>query len=366
MQATDPAPHASQAPDLAAWLRLSHTPGVGAVTVHQLLSHFPTPQAIFDAGRGALSQLVSRSKASALSSPLPPQAAAAVDAALAWADQPRHHILSRADPRYPPRLLETSDPPILLYCIGQVALLSNRALAIVGSRNATLQGMANARAFGQALSEAGVTIVSGLAAGIDAAAHEGGLRGIGATVAIIGTGPDRIYPARNRELAHAIAQQGCIVSEYPLGTPPSSENFPRRNRIISGIARGVLVVEAAHGSGSLITARVANEQGRDVFAVPGSIHSPLAKGCHYLIKEGAKLVECAADILDELRPEPLMPAGHAEDDLLAAMGCDPVDCNTLASLPGMSVAVLAGRLLSLELAGHVQRLPGGLFQRVIR
>lgn len=366
MQATDPAPHPSQASALAAWLRLEHTPGVGRVSVDRLLEHFPTAQAIFDASLAQLCAHVSRNKALALTSPLPRAAAAAVEAALTWAAQPGHHILFRKDGRYPEQLLELPDPPVLLYCIGNTALLTRRALAIVGSRNATQQGVANARAFGQALSEAGVTIVSGLAAGIDAAAHEGGLRGVGSTVAIIGTGADRIYPARNRELAHAIAQHGCIVSEYSLGTPPLSDNFPRRNRLISGIATGVLVVEAARESGSLITARMAIEQGRDVFAVPGSIHSPLAKGCHYLIKEGAKLAECAADVLEELQPGPLTDVAAADDPLLAAMGFDPVDCDTLAVLPGMSVAALATRLLHLELAGRVQRLPGGLFQRVIR
>lgn len=366
MQATDPAPHASQASALAAWLRLAHTPGVGRVSVHLLLEHFHTAQAILDGSLAELCSLVSRNKALALKSPLPPAARAAVDAALAWAGQGCHHILFPRDGRYPHQLLQLPDPPLVLYCIGRTELLSQRALAIVGSRNATLQGKANARAFAQSLSEAGVTIVSGLAAGIDAAAHEGGLRGVGSTVAIVGTGADRIYPARNRDLAHAIAQQGCIVSEYALGTPPVSDNFPRRNRLISGVATGVLVVEAARESGSLITARLAIEQGRDVFAVPGSIHSPLAKGCHYLIKEGAKLAECAADVLEELRPGPLADLAAPGDGLLAAMGCDPVDCDTLAALPGMSVTALATGLLQLELAGHVQRLPGGLFQRVIR
>lgn len=365
MQATEPAPHASQADTLAHWLRLDLTPGVGRVSIKLLIEHFHTPQAVFAASADELATIVSRNKVRALRAPLDAALAAGIEAALAWAGAPGHAILAADDTRWPPALRTIDDPPVLLYCNGRTELLAATALAIVGSRNATLQGKANARAFAQALSEAGRTIVSGLAAGIDAAAHEGGLRGIGSTVAVVGTGADRIYPARNRDLAHAIAAQGCIVSEYPLGTPPDSANFPRRNRLISGLADGVLVVEAAAGSGSLITASLALEQNRAVFAIPGSIHSPLSKGCHYLIKEGAKLVECAGDLLEELRAAPLAlhPDGAA-DELLCAMGYDPVDCDTLASLPGMSPSVLATRLLGLEFAGKIERLPGGLFQRI--
>ena len=365
MHATDSAPSASQANALAHWLRLDFTPGVGRVSIQRLIAHFHTPQAVFAASADELATMLSPSKVRALRAPLEPALAARLDAALAWAGAPGHAILSVDDVRWPEPLRNIDDPPVLLYCIGRTELLAGPALAIVGSRNATLQGKANARAFAQALSEAGRTIVSGLAAGIDAAAHEGGLRGIGSTVAVVGTGADRIYPARNRDLAHAIAAQGCIVSEYPLGTPPDSANFPRRNRLISGLADGVLVVEAAAGSGSLITAHVAIEQNRTVFAIPGSIHSPLSKGCHYLIKEGAKLVDCAGDLLEELRmAPPALRVDAGGDDLLCAMGYDPVDCDTLASLPGMSPSALAHRLLSLELAGHIERLPGGLFQRI--
>ncbi len=370
MQATDPAPQASQASALAHWLRLDNTPGVGRTSVSLLIGRFQSPQAVFAASADELATILPRSKVSALLNPLPAAAAACVDAALAWAELPGHAILTPDDVRFPPLLREISDPPVLLYCIGRTELLSMPALAMVGSRNATLQGQANARAFAHALSESGLTIVSGLAAGIDAAAHEGGLRGSGSTVAFIGTGADRIYPARNRDLAQAIAGKGCIVSEYSLGTPPASANFPRRNRLISGMSCGVLVVEAAAGSGSLITARVANEQGRDVFAIPGSIHSPLSKGCHHLIKQGAKLVECAGDVLEDLRMAPLavMAAGGQDpgDSLLTAMGHEPVDCDTLAALPGMHPSALATRLLALELAGHIERLPGGLFQRINR
>ena len=224
----------------------------------------------------------------------------AIDAALAWAAEPGNAILALADAAYPKRLLDTPDPPTVLYAKGRTELLNAPALAIVGSRNATPQGEANAEAFATTLANAGLTIVSGLALGIDAAAHRGGLRGKSSTIAVIGTGIDRVYPARNQALARDIATQGCIISEFPLGTQALKENFPRRNRVISGLARGCLVVEAAERSGSLITARLSGEQGRDVFAIPGSIHSPLSKGCHKLIKQGAKLVDDASDILDEL------------------------------------------------------------------
>ncbi|QYF94526.1 DNA-processing protein DprA [Massilia sp. PAMC28688] len=373
MQATEPSPRAGPADALAHWLRLELTPGVGGTSVRDLIDRFATPHAVLAASVDELAGVISRNKARTLHAPPSAELAAAIDAALAWAQMPGHAIIPMDDARYPATLRQLSDRPLLLYCIGRTELLANQCLAMVGSRNATQQGLINARAFAQALSEAGLTIVSGLAAGIDAAAHEGGLAGAGATIAVIGTGADRIYPARNRALAHAIAAKGCIVSEYSLGTPPASANFPRRNRIISGLSRGVLVVEAAAGSGSLITARVGNEQGRDIFAIPGSIHSPLAKGCHYLIKEGAKLVECAWDVLVELHLEqgavagPLFGHGtQGHDELLDAMGYGPVDGDTLAALPGMGPAALATRLLALEMCGKIERLPGGLFQRINR
>jgi DNA processing protein len=250
-------------------------------------------------------------------------------------------------------------------------------VAIVGSRNATQQGVRDAAAFARALSESGLTVVSGLALGVDAAAHEGGLAGLGSSVAVVGTGLDRVYPARNKALAHRLAAQGAIVSEFSLGTPPKSGHFPRRNRIISGLALGVLVVEAALESGSLITARLAAEQGKDVFALPGSIHSPLSKGCHRLIKQGAKLVESAQDILEELgprlgacpaRPERTeaegAPAEFASDPLLDALATGPLALDQLAGRLGLTVDALSVRLLSAELAGTVARLPGGLYQRI--
>ena len=379
MQDTDPANPASQATRLAAWIRLQQTPGVGPVSVQRLLDRFDNPSVIFSAGYEALAAVVPESMARALCAPLAPALAAIVDAtveaALAWLAIDSNQLLTLDDPAYPPLLRTIADPPVLLYAIGNVALLSAPSLAIVGSRNASVQGVANATAFAQELSGSGLTIVSGMALGIDAAAHDGGLHGPGSTIAVVGTGADRIYPRRNRELAHRIAEHGCIISEYSLGTGPLAGNFPRRNRIISGLSCAVLVVEAAAGSGSLITANTANDQGRDIFAIPGSIHAPLSKGCHKLIKAGAKLVESAADILEELEMAPLARFGAApgalayageHHGLLASLGHGPVDTDTIAALTDTAPGLLAGQLLALELAGHVERLPGGLFQRVIR
>ena len=374
MQATEPVPPADQAASLAAWIRLEQTPGVGRTSVACLLEHFPDAQAIFSAGYPALAALLSAAKARALSEPPSPLVAERIDAALAWREAPNHQLLTRADTAYPALLRQIADAPFLLYAIGRTELLAGPAVAMVGSRNASVQGLANATNFGHALSEAGLTIVSGLALGIDAAAHEGGLRGAASTVAVIGTGADRIYPRSNERLARRIAEEGCIVSEYSLGTPPAPANFPRRNRIISGLSCAVLVVEAAAGSGSLITAHTAIHQGRDVFAIPGSIHSPLAKGCHKLIKEGAKLVESVGDLLTELCLSPLAGPGldaapgygGADLPLLEAMGHGPVTTDALATLTDTAPAFLAGQLLTLELAGQIERLPGGLFQRVNR
>ncbi|MDQ1922137.1 DNA-processing protein DprA [Massilia pseudoviolaceinigra] len=376
MQDTDPANPVSQAERLAAWVRLEQTPGVGPGTAQRLLSRFGTPQSIFSASHLSLRELVSDSVARALCAPMPDACAAYLDTVRDWLAQPGHHLLTPDDPAFPPLLRELAMPPLLLYAAGRVALLSAPAVAVVGSRNATGQGAANARAFASALSGAGLTIVSGLALGIDAAAHDGGLRGPGSTVAVTGTGADRIYPRRNEELARRIAEEGCIVSEYPLGTGPSPGNFPRRNRLISGMCCAVLVVEAAAGSGSLITARLAAEQGRDVFAIPGSIHSPLSKGCHSLIRDGATLVDCVDDILIPLQVAPLATLEVAAPEtairdagqlaLLDALAYEPSGADALAALTGSDPGTLAGQLLALELAGHLERLPGGLFQRVKR
>lgn len=297
---------------------------------------------------------------------------AQVDRLLAWlAEASDRHVLTLGDPLYPPELLQMADPPLMLYVMGDVQALHHpRRLAIVGSRNPTPQGEANARQFAQALGQADICIVSGLALGVDGAAHEGALLGGAPTVAVVGTGLDRVYPRRHLELAHRIAARGAIVSEYPLGTPPLRENFPQRNRIIAGLAQGTLVVEAALQSGSLITARLAAEQGREVFAIPGSIHAPQSRGCHALIRQGAKLVESAQDILEDLHLAPPSTAGQAvepvpedEDSLLQAMGHDPVSLDALQARTGLDTAHLQARLLELELSGRVARLPGGLLQQ---
>lgn len=365
--------------ELAEWLRLDRTAGVGPDTARRLLAAFGLPRNIFAAGHAALCTVVSERVALALCASPAEDTLRLIDQTVAWSRQPGNHVLTLADTDYPRTLLDIPDPPIVLYAKGRIDLLNRPAIAVVGSRNATAQGVSNAEKFSQVLSEAGWTIVSGLALGIDAAAHQGGLRGAhndaGSTVAVIGTGADIVYPARNRSLAHQIADAGCIISEYPLGMPAIAVNFPRRNRIISGLARGVLVIEAAAQSGSLITARMAAEQGREVFAIPGSIHSPLAKGCHQLIKQGAKLVESAQDILEELSQfqpaKPGIPASSgatpeitADDPLLDAMGFDPVGPDALVARCGLDAAILSARLLDLELAGLIEMLPGSQYRRI--
>lgn len=358
-----------QDPGLASWLQLALTPGIGPVTFQRLLRQFGLPQAVLAKKRAELAALASAAVIAALDSE---EVAQAVARALAWTGEPGHWVITLADETYPRLLLEIADPPPLLYARGRVELLQRAALAIVGSRNATLQGEANAQTLARALSEAGLTIVSGLALGIDAAAHRGGLAGPGSTIAVLGTGIDVVYPSRNAALAAEIAERGLLLSEFPLGTAPAGQNFPRRNRLISGLARGCLVVEAALASGSLITARAAADQGREVFAMPGSIHSPLAKGCHALIKSGAKLVESAEDVLAELSG--FRASGYAsttkevistpDSRLLAHMGHDPVDVDSLCSRAGMSAEQVSSELLRLELDGRVAALPGGLYQRL--
>lgn len=294
-------------------------------------------------------------------------------ATLAWlAENATRRIVVLGDADYPPCLLQTADPPLLLYVEGRSELLTANAVAIVGSRRPTPQGEANARAFGAALSERGWVVVSGLAAGIDAAAHAGALGGAAGTIAVLGTGIDIVYPRKNQDLAAQIARVGLLVSELPLGSPPLAAHFPQRNRIIAGLARGTLVVEAALRSGSLITARLAAEAGREVFAVPGSIHLLQAKGCHALIRQGAKLVETVEDVIEELEPvaRPLAApvvaaeAAAAEDDpVLRALGHDPASLDQLIDRCGWPAARLNAHLLDLELQGQVSRLPGGWYQR---
>ena len=357
-------------PGLASWLQLTLTPGLGPVIIRQLLKQYGLPEQILARSRSELARLAPRAAVNALDSA---EVAAAVAAASDWAAQPGHTVVTLADEAYPKPLLEIPDPPALLYAHGRLDLLARPALAVVGSRNATTQGERNAESFARAFSEAGLTIVSGLALGIDAAAHRGGLAGPGSTIAVLGTGIDVTYPARNESLAAEIALRGLLLSEFALGTPAAAYNFPRRNRLICGLAQGCLVVEAALASGSLITARAAAEQGRDVFAIPGSIHSPLSKGCHALIKNGAKLVESAEDVLIELGG--FRPSGHATarpedapsprgDPLLAHMGFDPIDVDSLCVRAGLSAEQVSSGLLRLELAGQVAVLPGGLYQRL--
>jgi DNA processing protein len=351
--------------DLAGWLRLTLTPGVGPRTARLLLQAFGSPEAVVAASTAALERVVPRAIASAIATASLEDAIAATKA---WSEQPGNHVVTLADESYPPALLEIPDPPVVLFAKGRVELLRAAAVAVVGSRNATPQGAETAREFAHALSDAGLTIVSGLALGIDTAAHEGGLSGPSSTIAVTGTGLDIVYPARNRKLAHHIAEDGLLISEFALGTGAIAHNFPRRNRLISGLARGVLVVEAAVRSGSLTTARLAADQGREVFAIPGSIHSPLSRGCHALIKQGAKLVESAQDVLEELHlavPAREAPRTRAADDpLLEQLGHDPCDLDTLAARSGLGADVLTARLLELELEGLVASLPGGRYQRL--
>jgi DNA processing protein len=366
--------------ELAGWLRLALAPGVGNTSARKLLAAFGLPQAIFEQRRTALAHVVSSAQADALLSE-PPELASSLELTWRWltapdARQPRY-VLSLADARYPTALLQLADPPLILYVTGRLSMPWPAGLGMVGSRNPTPQGVANARQFAAAFVRSGWTVVSGLAMGIDAAAHEGALDAAtettrAATVAVVGTGLDRVYPKQNLALAHRIADCGLVVSEYPIGTPPLAANFPKRNRIIAALCQGTVVVEAALQSGSLITARQAAEQGKEVFAIPGSIHSPQSRGCHALLKQGAKLVETAQDVLEELVPltsaAPAAPVGREapleQDPLLAALGFDPVSVDALVARTGTPAAALQARLLELELEGQVARLPGGLFQRV--
>ena len=356
---------------LKAWLALSLTRGLGGESARRLLKEFGSPDAVFAASISSLRSVVKADVAAEISKGI---ADDAIAPALAWLEDSNNHVITLADSDYPQALLNIPDPPLLLYVKGRLDLLNRSALAIVGSRSATPQGISNAEAFAKSLSDAGLCIISGLAHGIDAAAHRGALRGQGSSVAIVGTGLDKVYPAANRDLAHALAQQGALISEFPPGTPPLAANFPRRNRLISGMSAGCLVVEASLQSGSLITARLALEQGRDVFAIPGSIHAPQSKGCHALLKQGAKLVEAAQDILEELSVLLVAPARNPAAQstgiqdpgfaLLDRLGFDPVDVDTLSARCGLTIAELSAMLLTLELEGRVCTLPGGLYQRI--
>lgn len=376
--------------DLDGWLRLSLTPGVGSVSARRLLSAFGLPQQVFLQPAAALRQVVGEAQVQALLQ-VPPDWASQCQATRDWlAGAENRCVISLADPGYPAELLHMSDPPLLLYLQGEAGLLAHpQRLAVVGSRNPTPQGEINARDMSRALAGAGVCIVSGMALGVDGAAHQGALEAGGSTIAVVGTGLDRVYPRRHLDLAHRIAQTGLLVSEFVLGTPPNPSNFPKRNRIIAGLSQGTLVVEAALASGSLITAKLAADLGREVFAIPGSIHSPQAKGCHALIRQGAKLVETAQDVLEDMRLAP--PSGSfkpslvesatpddpfadgeagwasgAHAPLLDKMGLDPVSLDVLQARTGFPTADLQALLTELELDGCVARVPGGLFQRLVR
>lgn len=392
--------------ELRAWLRLVLTPRVGPGTARKLLAALGSPQAIFDASASVLSELVAKREVTELGRE-PAGLDQQVEATQAWlaaglplaSGRCSRFVLSLADAAYPAVLLEAADPPLLLFAQGQLDLLSRPAVAVVGSRNPTPQGQENAYAFAKALSEAGVTVVSGLALGVDGAAHSGALDGhcsaaSGGSIAVVGTGLDVVYPKAHQALAQRMSTQGLMLSEFVLGTAPLAGNFPKRNRIVAALSRGTLVIEAALQSGSLITARLAAEMGREVLAIPGSIHSPQARGCHALIKQGAKLVETAQDVLEELQLG--LPMGGASinesaassassltsrgddggadeskdddssrpDPILSAMGYDPVSQEALSARTGWGAADLGARLLELELMGRVARLPGALFQRV--
>lgn len=388
--------------ELGAWLRLTLSPGVGNGAARRLLARFGLPQDIFRQPESALQHCVTLAQAKALCT-VPSGWEALLETTWHWLEGadpqgPARAVITLGDARYPQSLLDTEDPPLLMYLMGAARLLAQnpfptgRCLAVVGSRNPTAQGADNARLFSRALRGAGFTIVSGLALGVDAAAHEGALdvssdpfaEATPATIAVVGTGLDRVYPRKNLDLAHRIAAHGVLVSEYPLGTPPLAANFPKRNRIISGLSQGTLVVEAALASGSLITARMAAEQGREVFAIPGSIHAPQSRGCHALIRQGAKLVESAQDVLEELRMPPAagkqsassgaalldeegsrdIDTRETESPLLQALGFDPMGVDALVARTGMDAASLQVELLELELDGQVARLPGGLYQRL--
>ena len=360
----------TQDPGLASWLQLTLTPGLGAAAIRGLLQQFGLPQSILAATRSQLERAAGPAAAQLLR---PEPIAPAIERALRWAQEPGHAVITLADAAYPRLLLEIPDPPPLLYAVGRTELLGRPSLAVVGSRNATAQGQRDAEQFSKAFSAAGLTIVSGLALGIDAAAHRGGLAAEGSTIAVLGTGIDVTYPRQNAPLAAQIAESGLLISEFPLGTGGAAHHFPRRNRLISGLTQGCLVIEAALASGSLITARTAADQGREVFALPGSIHSPLSKGCHALIKQGAKLVESAEDLLAELTA--FRRTGYAStrttaetpappEGLLAHMGFDPVDLDSLCVRAGLPAERVSAELLRLELAGRIAALPGGLYQRL--
>ena len=367
--------------DLKLWLTLNQTPGLGNAAICQLLAKFGSPEAIFSASISQLREIVDDEIARKISHGVNIEA---ITPTLDWLQKDNAHVVTLADSTYPQKLLEISNPPVVLYAIGNLHWLNHPSIAMVGSRSATPQGEKNAEEFAMSLCNHGLCVVSGMALGIDGAAHRGALKSNGATIAVVGTGLDIVYPARHRDLAHKIAERGLIISEFPLGTPSKAQNFPRRNRLISGLSLGCLVVEANIDSGSLITARLSIEQGREVFAIPGSIHSPVSKGCHQLIKQGAKLVENTQDILEELKnllpknttqahsPSGLLDKLNSKDTIhsvpntvLACMGFDAINFETLLSLSGLTTEALSSMLMVLELENKVAVLTGGKYQRLV-
>nr|VFJ64899.1 MAG: DNA protecting protein DprA [Candidatus Kentron sp. DK] len=366
----------------AHWLGLFRAPQLGAAKLRALLAAYPDPTAIFNA---TPSQLTHMGLAEETRKYIAEYDGSAVAGDMAWLERSDHHLLILTGSGYPPRLAEIPDPPPFLFARGNREILTAPQIAMVGSRNPTPTGLETAFSFARELAGMGFVITSGLATGIDGAAHRGAMAAGGRTVAVMGTGLDRVYPARHREIALEIVENGACVSEFPLGAPPVAANFPRRNRIISGLCLGVLVVEATTRSGSLITARLAAEQGREVFAIPGSIHNPLARGCHLLLRQGAKLVESASDILEEIGPQEPWPSPPDADkiasdtdtgaggelpldaeyrQLLDNMGFEPTPVDTLCERTGLTVAVISSMLLTLELEGYVSSSPGRGYSRI--
>ncbi len=376
--------------ELGAWLRLQLSPGIGSAHGWRLLKAFGPPTEVFRQSLHSLRALVPERQAQAILKE-PPDFAASLHTLRQWLERGAglHRLVPLGDPDYPASLLAIDDPPLLLYGQGSGAawraLGTASCIAVVGSRNPSPQGAANAHAFAHSLAQAGLSIVSGLALGVDAAAHRGALEIRDSslpTIAVVGTGLNRVYPAQHARLATEIAARGLVISEYPLGTAPLPAHFPRRNRVIAGLSRATLVVEAALQSGSLITAQQALDQGKDVFAIPGSIHSTQARGCNALIKQGAQLVDGVQDILgmpdwgtiplqESVRPSEqgatwAETAQACEDDdaLVQALGFDPSSLEVLQTRTGWDTARLQAHLMKLELAGQVGRLPGNLFQRL--
>jgi DNA processing protein len=363
----------SELDDMQLWIALTQIPGLGNADIRQLLTVFGTPDHIFGASAHQLKTVVSNVIAAKIMQGIPTEL---IQPTLDWLQKDNRHLVTLADTTYPQSLLQISNPPTVLYAIGQLHWLNHAAIAVIGSRHATPQGEKNAENFAENLCNQGLCIVSGLALGIDGAAHRGALKSNGGTIAVVGTGLDIVYPAKHRALAHQIAERGLIVSEFPLGTPSKAQNFPRRNRIISGLSLGCLVVEANVDSGSMITARLATEQGREVFAIPGSIHSPVSKGCHQLIKQGAKLVESSTDILEDLKhllPKQSSLNGQVKTDessseanlVLSCMGFDAISFDALLEASGLTTETLSSMLMILELEGRVTTLAGSNYQRLI-